>query len=64
MRSRCDDMSSSVLSQRLRELGEAGLVTKNQDDRYELTDIGASLHHALAPLDDWAEEWSAPVDPG
>lgn len=57
-------MSSSVLSQRLRELGEAGLVTKNQDDRYELTDIGASLHHALAPLDDWAEEWSAPVDPG
>jgi DNA-binding HxlR family transcriptional regulator len=54
---RCDGLSSSVLYERLRELGDAGLLTK-KDAGYELTAIGASLGRALAPLDAWARTWA------
>jgi len=54
---RCDGLSSSVLYERLRELDDAGLLTK-QDAGYELTPIGASLGRALAPLDAWARTWA------
>lgn len=57
LRERCDGMSSSVLYDRLRELGEAGLVVTG-DDGYQLTALGRSLGAALEPLDDWANEWA------
>lgn len=50
-------MSSSVLTARLHELSEAGLVT--HAGGYDLTDDGRSLLDLMAPLDAWAEEWSA-----
>jgi DNA-binding HxlR family transcriptional regulator len=56
---RCDDMSSSVLYQRLRELQEAGLVRRDADDLYDLTRVGASLGEALEPLDRWARRWAS-----
>jgi DNA-binding HxlR family transcriptional regulator len=59
LRSRCDDMSSSVLRQRLVELGEAGLVTQDDEQRYQLTPLGAELYAALVPLHDWADRWEA-----
>src|SRR5262245_38039697 len=55
---RCDGLSSSVLYDRLRELGEAGLVAKDADGAYELTAVGADLGAALAPLDAWSERWA------
>jgi DNA-binding HxlR family transcriptional regulator len=55
---RCDGMSSSVLYQRLRELTDAGLVERVGDGAYRLTDVGASLGAALAPLDRWAADWA------
>lgn len=58
LRSRCDAMSSSVLYQRLRELEAAGLVGRDDADRYLLTPIGADLGAAIAPLDSWAREWA------
>jgi len=57
---RCDGLSSSVLYERLRELDDAGLLTK-RDTGYELTAIGASLGRALAPLDAWARTWARTV---
>ncbi len=62
LRTRCDDMSSSVLRQRLVELGEAGLVAQDQQQRYELTDLGADLYAALTPLHDWAQRWEAELE--
>ncbi|MFI5627495.1 winged helix-turn-helix transcriptional regulator [Nocardioides sp. NPDC051685] len=50
------DISSSALTARLKELGEAGLVT--HDGGYDLTDHGSSLLDLMAPLDAWAKEWS------
>ena len=58
LRDRCDTMSSSVLYERLGELTDAGLVTRTEDGRYDLTDLGASLGEALAPLDAWARRWA------
>jgi DNA-binding HxlR family transcriptional regulator len=58
LRERCDRMSSSVLYERLRELGDAGLVARDDADRYRLTKLGASLGAAIEPLDRWAVRWA------
>jgi DNA-binding HxlR family transcriptional regulator len=58
LRSRCDQMSSSVLYERLDELTAAGLLARDEDGAYLLTDIGARLAPALESLDAWARRWS------
>jgi DNA-binding HxlR family transcriptional regulator len=58
LRERCDQMSTSVLNQRLTELREAGVVEAGPDG-YFLTERGAELQDALAPLDAWAKRWGA-----
>jgi DNA-binding HxlR family transcriptional regulator len=58
LRERCDTMSSSVLYERLGELSEAGLVTRDDDGAYALTELGSSLGEALGPLDAWARRWA------
>ena len=57
LQTRCDQMSTSVLYQRLRDLADAGLVRQDTSDAYLLTDSGDALGAALAPLDDWAKRW-------
>lgn len=63
LRERCDGMSSSVLYQRLRELGDAGIVDQS-DDGYALTARGGELIDAIAPLSAWSERWSRSLDAG
>lgn len=66
LRDRCDRMSSSVMYDRLRELLDAGLIERDVDGDYTLTDTGRALSRALRPLDDWSQEWAAqhgPNDP-
>lgn len=58
LRQRCDDMSPSVLYQRLGELADAGLVDRADDQRYQLTGVGRDLGAALDPLDRWARRWA------
>jgi DNA-binding HxlR family transcriptional regulator len=58
LRSRCDQMSSSVLYERLDELTAAGLLARDEAGAYLLTDIGAQLAPALESLDAWAKRWS------
>jgi DNA-binding HxlR family transcriptional regulator len=58
LQDRCDGMSPSVLSQRLTELQEAGIVQQNEDATYSLTQEGTTLLHSLAPLNDWAQNWA------
>jgi DNA-binding HxlR family transcriptional regulator len=54
----CGDISSSVLSERLGELREAGVVAPGGDRGYSLTTEGRRLFEALAPLDAWAKRWA------
>ena len=56
LQQRCDGVSSSVLTERLRELGEAALV-EHDGDGYALTEQGRALLGHLAPLDAWAAGW-------
>ncbi|WP_067864158.1 winged helix-turn-helix transcriptional regulator [Nocardia shimofusensis] len=52
--------SSSMLSNRLQQLQEAGLVQKNgPKGAYELTVSGIKLSDALQPLWNWSETWSS-----
>ncbi len=58
LRSRCDRMSSSVLYERLDELTAAGLLTRDEEGAYLLTELGSALGPALESLDSWARRWS------
>ena len=59
LRDRCDEMSSSVLYQRLGELTEAALIERNDDGDYTLAPAGQRLGAAIAPLEEWAQAWAA-----
>ena len=50
------EISTSVLSQRLRELTDAGVVERT-GSAYALTPRGAELAKLLLPLSRWAQRW-------
>ncbi|MGC7094906.1 winged helix-turn-helix transcriptional regulator [Amycolatopsis lurida] len=54
---RCERMSSSVLTTRLAELTDAGLVTLSGEG-YHLTPLGTDLVAALLPLESWSQTWA------
>ena len=58
LQARCGGMSSSVLAQRLAELGEAGVVSASDGGGYAITDEGRALIDALSPLEGWAKRWA------
>jgi DNA-binding HxlR family transcriptional regulator len=58
LQARCEGMSPSVLSQRLSELVESGVVAQNDTLSYGLTRRGDELLQALTPLNDWAARWA------
>ena len=55
LRERCDELSTSVLATRLRELAGARLV-RQTDAGYALTTSGRELLGHLMPLNDWAKK--------
>jgi DNA-binding HxlR family transcriptional regulator len=64
LQARCGDMSPSVLSQRLKELSEAGILAAGADGAYRFTGAGRRLRQALAPLVSWAGAWAKGGAPG
>lgn len=56
LQDRCETISPTVLSSRLRELQIAGFVTKVAEG-YRVTNLGAKLHQQLLPLAMTAKEW-------
>jgi DNA-binding HxlR family transcriptional regulator len=62
-------ISDRLLSRRLRELEEAGIVERHVSSApvrvtYSLTDKGAALEPVLRRLREWAREWKAAGDGG
>jgi DNA-binding HxlR family transcriptional regulator len=55
---RCESVSPSVLSLRVKDLAEAGILAVRPEGTYELTPEGQRLLDGLAPLHDWAVRWS------
>lgn len=54
----CENMSSSVLRQRLTELVEACIVVQHPDNAYALTPLGREAYQALRPLVRWSDRWA------
>ena len=57
LRERCDEVSTSVLATRLRELTAAGIVQQT-DAGYQLTGSGRELLAHLMPLNEWANRYA------
>ncbi len=58
LQARAAGISPSVLSQRLRELTDAGLVAVGDDGRYAPGPDEAELARILMNLDAWAKRWA------
>jgi len=58
LRGRCDEMSTSVLATRLKELEDADLVKLHSATGWHATKEGLSLLRLLAPLSEWSQRWS------
>lgn len=56
LRMSTDDMSPSVLNDRLKELRAVGVV-ELADAGYLLTESGGELVRRLVPLNQWANRW-------
>jgi DNA-binding HxlR family transcriptional regulator len=65
LRAAIPEISDTVLSERLRELEEAGVVTRNVTPstpvliEYALTERGRDLATVVDGLSSWAERWAA-----
>ncbi len=60
-----EGLSDRLLSQRLQELEEAGIVQRRVYDsrpvlvEYSLTEKGAALRQVVEAIQDWADQWEA-----
>ena len=57
LQSDCETISPSILNTRLKDLREAGLITRTLDG-YQLTDLGEDLFRLLEPMGKWAIQWA------
>jgi len=57
LQSRCDSISPTILSTRIKDLTEAKLVERTLEG-YQLTKTGRELFLILEPFKDWAIKWS------
>src|SRR5437764_8256640 len=57
LQARCGELSPSSLTQRLGELGQAGVIEPTEDGGYRYSDKGEELMRLLLPLNDWANRW-------
>jgi DNA-binding HxlR family transcriptional regulator len=56
LQARIGGISKKMLTQTLRRVSERGLVTRCDDRRYTLTDLGQTLLEPISELVRWAEE--------
>jgi DNA-binding HxlR family transcriptional regulator len=58
LRTACDEVSPTVLNERLKELREAGFVELGEAGGYALTPLGRELLKTVLPLHGFADRWS------
>jgi DNA-binding HxlR family transcriptional regulator len=61
LRAACGEISSSVLTRRLHELGDTSITT-HTGDGYALTATGQALVASMRPLLDWSRAWSRELE--
>lgn len=60
LQKRCDSISPTILSRRIKDLCEAMLVERTLDG-YALTVQGQELFNILEPFKNWATNWSKKI---
>ena len=58
LQSRCDSISPTILSTRIKDLTEAKILERTLDG-YQLTTIGRELFALLEPFQAWARKWAS-----
>ena len=58
LRAACDQASPTVLSARLSDLRQAGLVDLERSSGYCLTELGRELFETVLPLHRFSERWN------
>lgn len=56
LQARCDGMSASVLSQRLKELVHADILEQDEHLRYHFSEEGRELTHILMQIKQWVAQ--------
>lgn len=64
LRAQCDNMSPTVLNERLQDLRETKIVETAPGGGYALSSIGNGLLAAMMPLLRWSEDWQQALDDG
>lgn len=59
LQSACEQVSPTVLNNRLKLLKDSQLVEADPERGYRLTELGHSLLEVYKPLGQWAETWRA-----
>ena len=60
LQSDCESISPSILNTRLKDLRQAGLITRSLEG-YQLTTMGEDLFRLLKPLGQWSIRWAKAV---
>lgn len=63
LREACDDVSPTVLNDRLRELRLVRLVDLADSGGYGLTPLGRELLAVFLPLVEWSKRWARALPP-
>ncbi|WP_434049792.1 winged helix-turn-helix transcriptional regulator [Marinobacter salarius] len=62
LQQRCEAISPTVLTKRLSELQQGGLIERT-DHGYSATSLGQELFEMLAPIGEWSREWASKINP-
>jgi DNA-binding HxlR family transcriptional regulator len=57
IRTAVPDLSDRLLTERVKELEQRGVVEKTDEGRYALTRMGQDLEPAVEALGSWARRW-------
>jgi len=57
LEARCDSISPTILSTRIKDLAEAKIIERTLDG-YRLTKLGQELFAILEPFRPWANKWA------
>ena len=58
---RCENISPTLLTKRLKELQQTNLIEKNLQG-YQLTSVGLALFDVISPLSQWTKQWQLSFD--
>jgi DNA-binding HxlR family transcriptional regulator len=60
LQKRCDSISPTILSSRIRDLREAALIEPTLEG-YRLTSLGEELYKILKPFKEWVHVWAKKI---